>query len=176
MTDLWNLFRSTWPGILAEKMPSGLSLTKVIIPRAEYFEPDPAQWLIVLIGEVTERLSSYTGKEAIVRVYESREIILARAGFLYTEEKTHLLQLGQGWDMVLPEVHALVQMHTAAEMLEIKRRFAAAQVDTVLERVAAYVQEHGVDPATVCRAEVGRRVGCSRRSASAALQQLMEAA
>jgi len=173
LTDLWSLFRSTWPGILAEKMPSGLSLSKFIMPRAQYFEPNPANLLIVLTGEVSERISSHTGREAVVRVYEAREIILARAGFLYTEEKTHMLQLGQGWEMLLPEVQALVQMHTAAEMLEIKRRFASAQVDTVLERVSAYIQEHGIEPETACRADIGRRVGCSPRSVSDALQQLM---
>lgn len=176
MTDLWSLFRSTWPGILAEKMPSGLSLSKLIMPRAEYFDPNPANLLIVLVGEVSERISSHTGKEAVVRVYEAREIILPRAGFLYTEEKTHLLQLGQGWEMVLPEVQALVYMHACAEMLEIKRRFASAQVDTVQERVAHYLTEHGLDPATACRSEVGRRVGCTRQMASRSMKQIMEEA
>lgn len=174
MSDLWSLFRSTWPGILPERMPLGLSLSKLILPRAQYVEPNPACLLIVLTGEVSERISSHTGKEAVVRVYEPREVIVTRAGFLYTEDKTHMLQVGQGWELLLPEVQALVHMHIAAELMEMKRRFASAQVDTVQERVAQYIREHGIDPVTACRADIGRRVGCARSMASAAIKQMME--
>lgn len=172
MSDLWSLFRSVWPGILQDKQPSGVSMSKLIMPSANYFDPDPASLLVLLSGEVSERISSATGREAVVRLYEAREVILPRSGPLYTETKAHVLQVHGGWEKEMPEVQALVQMHIAAELLEVKRRFASAQVDTVLERVAQYVEEHGIDPATACRADVGRRVGCSSRMASNALNAL----
>lgn len=172
MIDLWQLLRVTWLVTLPPEQPAGVGIRKVTARRGEVLDIHPEQLAVVLSGVVVDRAVGADGTVATIRRYTEREPILLPVGELWVGCGARLLVLMDGWQSVLPEAAAVVQMLIAAEVLDTKRRLASVMTETPAQRIRAHLLAEGIEPKDASPSEVARYVMCSRGRASQVINQM----
>lgn len=172
MIDLWQVLRATWMVALPPEQPSGVGVRKERLGRGDLLRLEPEQFAVVLAGGVTDRVSSAAGAVAVIGQYAARDPILMPVGDLRAEARTEVLVLLDGWQQALPEAAALVQMLTAAELLQTKRRLASVMTEPVGQRIRMHLLSEGIEPEKASPTEVARYVMCTRERASQVINQM----
>lgn len=167
----YDLLRRLWPRELPETRPATLELHQHKVARRRKLEMATQGGLcLVVCGELWDwQVSPHTGRLSVVAHWVTGDIIPYTAHHLRAHVNTHVLELGSGWERVIPGAAWVVLHKAQTSLADMGARLASVNVDTASERIAGFVARR---PDVIRATDVAHWVGCSREMTSRVLADM----